>query len=259
MSYQKLMIIRWNSVTTILFKNKNGVTDATIQGLLQNSEAIFVAGGDQNNYINYWTNTPIQSIVQEKIKTVTIAGTSAGLAILGNWIYSAENGSGYSDECLENPYSRYVTLTTEPLFSIPYMSGIVTDTHFFVRDRMGRMLSFLSVLMTDRSSFSPSQIHAVGVDETTALLLDVTTGAVQAVGEGNAYVCGSDNKPAVCQDETPLTFEDIQCTRLNGPAGDSFNFATFSGSGVTYPINVVGGKYTSDTEVYGPSTTTTVV
>lgn len=76
-----------NSVTTILFKNKNGSYDTTVQSLLQNADAIFFAGGDQNNYINFWTNTPVQTICQEKLKTVTVAGTSAGLAILGNWIY----------------------------------------------------------------------------------------------------------------------------------------------------------------------------
>lgn len=76
-----------NSVTTILFKTKNGSYDATVQNLLQNADAIFFAGGDQNNYINFWMNTPVQTIVQEKLKTVTVAGTSAGLAIQGNWIY----------------------------------------------------------------------------------------------------------------------------------------------------------------------------
>ena len=76
-----------NSVTTILFKNKNGSYDSTVQSLLQNAEAIFFAGGDQNNYINFWTSTPVQTIVQDKLKSVTIAGTSAGLAIQGNWIY----------------------------------------------------------------------------------------------------------------------------------------------------------------------------
>ncbi len=76
-----------NSVTTVLFKNGNGSTNKQILTLLKNAEAIFFAGGDQNNYLTYWGNTPVQAIVQEKLKTVTTAGTSAGLAIQGNWIF----------------------------------------------------------------------------------------------------------------------------------------------------------------------------
>jgi cyanophycinase len=76
-----------NSVTTIVFKNRQASYDKTVQSLLSNAEAIFFAGGDQGNYIDFWAGTPIQTIAQEKVKTVTISGTSAGLAILGNWIY----------------------------------------------------------------------------------------------------------------------------------------------------------------------------
>jgi cyanophycinase-like exopeptidase len=61
----------------------------------------FATGGDQNEYMTYWTDTEVQSVIQEKLVNVTIGGTSAGLAVLGNWVYTAEDGTVYSDEALE--------------------------------------------------------------------------------------------------------------------------------------------------------------
>ena len=118
-----------NSVTTIVFKNRQGSFDAEVTSRLSAAEGIFFAGGDQTKYLNYWSNTPVQSIVQSKLSNVTIGGTSAGLAILGNWVYSASEGSAYSDESLENPYNIYVTLADQFL-NIPFMTNTITDTHF---------------------------------------------------------------------------------------------------------------------------------
>ena len=57
-------------------------------------------GGDQGVYMTYWAGTEVQKIMQSKLSNITIGGTSAGLAVLGNWVYTAESGSVYSDEAL---------------------------------------------------------------------------------------------------------------------------------------------------------------
>ena len=59
-----------------------------------------LSGGDQNEYITYWANSDVQTIIQSKLVNVTVGGTSAGLAILGNWVYTAADGTVYSDEAL---------------------------------------------------------------------------------------------------------------------------------------------------------------
>ena len=79
-----------NSVTTILWNNADASADPNVLTMIQNAEAIFFAGGDQSQYVDYWPNTDVQKIIQSKLATVSVGGTSAGLAILGNWIYSAE-------------------------------------------------------------------------------------------------------------------------------------------------------------------------
>ena len=76
-----------NSVTTILFKKREASFDNEVISRLQSAEGIFIAGGDQNKYLNLWSESPVQTELQSKLAEVTIGGTSAGLAILGNWIY----------------------------------------------------------------------------------------------------------------------------------------------------------------------------
>jgi cyanophycinase-like exopeptidase len=77
---------------------------------------------------------------------------------------------------------------------------------------MGRMLTFMARILTDvaASRTGANQLsRAVGIDEHTALLLDVVTGAVSTVGVGTAYVCVADQQPAVCAQKTPLTFHGM--------------------------------------------------
>ena len=51
--------------------------------------------------MTYWADTEVQSIIQSKLQNVTVGGTSAGLAVLGQWVYTAKDGTVYSDEALE--------------------------------------------------------------------------------------------------------------------------------------------------------------
>jgi cyanophycinase-like exopeptidase len=67
------------------------------------------------------------------------------------------------------------------------------------------MLTFVARLKQDFVSES-TVVRAVGVDEHTALLLDVTTGEVSTVGVGTAYVCTPRHAAEICQAKTPETF-----------------------------------------------------
>lgn len=78
------------------------------------------------------------------------------------------------------------------------------------RDRMGRMLTMLARIMEDVASPPVSLAHAVGIDEHTALLLDITSGDVTAVGVGTAYVCTADHKADVCKSKTALTYKGME-------------------------------------------------
>jgi cyanophycinase-like exopeptidase len=119
-----------NSVTTILFKDRDAAAARPVLDIIRNAEAFFFAGGDQGVYVNYWTNTAVQSIVQSKLGSVTVGGTSAGLAIQGQWVYTAVADSAVSEEAMADPYYANMDFIVPSFLEIPFMRSLITDTHF---------------------------------------------------------------------------------------------------------------------------------
>src|SRR5258705_7496850 len=80
-----------NSVATLIIPNRTAASDPFVIATIQNAEALWIAGGDQSNYINYWQGTPVQQELNGLIvRGVPVGGTSAGMNVLGQFIYSAQ-------------------------------------------------------------------------------------------------------------------------------------------------------------------------
>ena len=75
-----------------------------------------------------------------------VGGTSAGLAILGQFSFTAMNDSAYSKETLQDPFNNRVTIATDFL-KVPHMENTITDTHYVKRDRQGRFLGFMARIL----------------------------------------------------------------------------------------------------------------
>src|SRR6478736_2373553 len=133
-----------NSVATLIIPNRTAASDPFVIAAIQNAEALWIAGGDQSNYINYWKGTPVQDALNGLIaRGVPIGGTSAGMNVLTQFIYSAQASQGVtSSQALADPFSRYVTLDRD-FVNLPILQGIIGDPHFVTRDRMGRDLAFM--------------------------------------------------------------------------------------------------------------------
>ena len=51
---------------------------------------VFISGGDQANYIRGWKGTPLENAINADIAAgKPIGGTSAGLAVQGQFVYGA--------------------------------------------------------------------------------------------------------------------------------------------------------------------------
>src|SRR5947208_4381426 len=48
-----------NSAATLIIPNRTMASDPFVVSTILNAEAVWIAGGDQSNYINYWKGTPV--------------------------------------------------------------------------------------------------------------------------------------------------------------------------------------------------------
>lgn len=141
------------------------------------AKAIFIRGGDQWNYIRLWKGTKVDSAIQYIFKNGgVIAGTSAGAAVLGDVDFSAQSGSAYPDEALQNPF--YNRMRFENNF-LNLVSNVLFDTHFIERGRHGRLIAMLYNL---HFNFGKDLIGA-GIDDRTAICIS-PDGIGEVMGSG---------------------------------------------------------------------------
>ncbi len=178
-------------------------------------DVIFFRGGDQWEYYDLYRDTKLQEAVNFVFaKGGVIAGTSAGMHILSSIVFTAENGTVYPYECIENPNNQYVTLANDFMNLVP---GFVFDTHFAERGRFGRLVGFLA-------NYSLNQnvaITGLGMDDMTCMTIDENgLGTVFGTGCANIYEDGS----TYSLNGTKLLADYINIVQLL--QGCTYNFTT---------------------------------
>jgi cyanophycinase len=235
-----------NSVATLIVPDRQAAEDPAVAEIIRKAEIVFIAGGDQANYIRGWKGTPVESAINEDIAAgKPIGGTSAGLAVEGEFVFSAtgdkpDDKNLSSEEVLANPYFERVTLVRDFL-KIPHLENLITDSHFAKRDRMGRTLGFLARIVKDGWSSSPRD---VAIDEKSAVLVEAD-GKARVVGKGKgAYFLRPTQAPEVCEKGVALTFRNISVYRVR--AGGRFDLTSWTGEGgMAYSLSVERGKIES--------------
>ena len=230
-------LCRQNSVATLSIPSAAAANDPFVADTIRKAEALFITGGDQAKYVTYWKSSPMRTAMQELIQRgVPVGGTSAGLAILGEFVFAALNDSAYSEPSLKNPFNARITIN-HGFLSIPNLENLITDTHFKKRDRLGRTLVFMARILQDGMA---KQIRAIGIDEKSVALLEAD-GTITVVGPGSgAYFYRPTSPPQTCKPNVPLTFTGIDVYRV--PTGGSFDLASWTGKGgIAYTLNVEAG------------------
>lgn len=257
------------SVETLVIPSVAAANDAFVNTVVSKAHAVFIAGGDQSNYIKYWKGTKLDQTLQGLMgKNVPIGGTSAGLAVLGQFDFAALNGTVTSTQALSNPYNIYMTLDPSPLslsggfLAPPALSNTVLDSHFDSRDRMGRLIAFVARLVApdSRSGGCPGGILAaaaargIGVDVETALLVQGNKGGNAAftarrvtnpstTTQSAVYFVRPLNPPTACASGTPLTMRNVEIRKL-ADSDTVFNLSDWSGL-TGYTVDAISGELTS--------------
>jgi cyanophycinase len=235
-----------NSVATLIIRSRKAAQDSRVAELIKEAEVIFIAGGDQSRYVNFWKGTPVEDAINAHVAVgKPIGGTSAGLAVLGQFVYGCledkpDDADLTSREVLADPYTKRVTVVRDFL-KVPGLENILTDSHFAKRDRMGRSLGFLARIVQDGWSKAPLEI---AIDEKSALLVEAS-GRAKVVGIGmGVYFLQVTDAPEVCKPGQPLTLRNVAAYRV--PTGGTFDVRAWSGDGgESYSISVESGQIRS--------------
>lgn len=161
---------------------------------VEKASVIFFTGGDQLRITSQIGDSPVFSCMHERYKEgLSIVGTSAGAAAMPATMLI----SGQGDKS-----SHISALGMAP--GLNFIDGVVIDSHFAERGRMGRLLGAVSQ--------NPANL-GLGIDEDTAIVVSdhkkfrvVGTGAVYVVdGTEMSYSSLSEEQP-----EGILTIHDVK-------------------------------------------------
>lgn len=225
-----------NSVESLIIDSREKANLASVEQKIRNAEALFIAGGDQWNYVNFWKDSPVENAINYLINTklVTVGGTSAGCAILGGTYFNASERTITSVQALSDPYNKFMNLGQSDFITSPFMQNTITDSHYTQRDRQGRHITFLAKMMKD---FGNSTVKGIGVDEKTAVCLD-ENGMGKVYGTNQAYFLQNNTLGAeTCVSGTSLNWQRnnqaVKAYKITGSAtgNGSFNASTWTFSG----------------------------
>jgi cyanophycinase-like exopeptidase len=240
------------SVVTIVVPTLESANDPAMEPYIRNAGAVFLTGGDQGDYYNFWKGSLLERLLSSHVATygIPVSGTSAGMMILSQFNYIAYPYTILSYEALANPFKEGAVTVKNDFWTggTPYLAlqETVTDSHFDTRDRMGRLVTFLARVIGNGWA-KMSEAKAIGVAQETALLMSYpntkTPGLVQVTMQavanpdvnGAAYLLnGTSSSTLVVTPGQPLTFTNVSVQKI--PA---------SGPVVNYQLNVRGGSMTS--------------
>lgn len=263
-----------DSVETLVVPTRGAANDPFVYDKVAKAEAIYINGGDQADYINFWSNTALEDALYAALQRhVPIGGSSAGLAVLGDIDFSALNGSISGAEALADPLDPRITLDTGFLTdndpgslgtTLQLVDNVITEPHFMQRDRMGRLMTFMARM--DSDNLVPQLPRGIAVNEQTALLVD-ETGTARVVG--NPYskkLAPSDQQRTVYFAEGAVTDPLVTAASLNyrihvqranydplSSVSDTFDLSKWTGVGVDkYDVIASDGVLSSTSgSIYG--------
>ncbi|WP_299211568.1 cyanophycinase [uncultured Aquimarina sp.] len=143
------------------FNFKKGEEQSTWIEIIKKAGLIYIPGGDQTRFMNSIINTPLYTAVHEAYQNgATIAGTSAGAAIMGDKMIT---GIEHKHPEYTGDFKTIEADNIEITKGMGFLKNTIIDQHFIKRMRMNRLIS--------TALENPYQI-AIGIDESTAIVVE---------------------------------------------------------------------------------------
>ncbi len=206
------------SAETFVIEDRSAAYDARVLAALRAADGIFLSGGDQARYVRRWGGTPIAAIIDAHVAAgKPLGGTSAGLAVLGEYLYGAmDDGSITSAEALSDPFGPHTTIERDFLH-LAALRGVITDSHFKERDRLGRLFAFVAKAQSMQAPGARALL-GLGIDENAAMTVepDGTAQVYAAAPDGGAWLVDGETL-RIAPSPGPLIVSRIRVTGI-GPA-----------------------------------------
>jgi cyanophycinase-like exopeptidase len=251
-----------HSAAELSIDSRAGANSPQVIEYITEADGLFIAGGDQKAYQEYWEGTKTEDALNYAInqKKIPIAGTSAGMAILGGYYYCPEHQGVLSSEILDDPFHyNSQTIYKSDFLQFPYLQQVITDTHldrmnrYNPEARYGRLFGLLAKIVDEKHQ-QPKK-YAIGLEEGAFVAID-EQGIAQVFGNGtkigqDAYFLQTNgNYPEQIEPGWPLIWHNegkavkvyqISGTREGSGSFDLKDWSTASGGQWQYWFTL-GGK-----------------
>lgn len=221
-----------DSVETLMVTTTSKANEDYVEWAIRSAEFVFLAGGDQSDYLNQWQGTKVQSALQHVFdKGGVIGGTSAGMAFLAASIYDPDGISGAVSDEVVTDFCHNTLNFSAGVISIPFLAESLTDTHFAERDRMGRA----AVSLAHHSS----NYFVIAADEATSIFV-TSDGNGVVDGAGSIYVLKETSSTQRAQLSCGQAVEYINIQRVRLQSGNFYNFNIHTHNGSNASLSIDG-------------------
>jgi cyanophycinase len=173
---------------------------------IKSADIVFITGGDQLRLTSQLGDSPVfQTMINMYKEGLVIAGTSAGAAAMSETMMLSGEGD------------KTQTVSSTGLApGLGLVSGVIFDSHFAERGRLGRLLAAVAQ--------NPKNL-GIGIDENTAIIFQ--RNQFEVIGSGGVYVVdGTEISYSSLSEKNPsgvITIHDIRLHILG--ARDRFDVA----------------------------------
>lgn len=244
-------LTKFNSVQTLVIPTPASASDlSTAAAIIDKAEVVFFTGGNQADYVGWKGSALMTAVAAVYQRGGAIGGTSAGAAVLGQFIFdsvTATSGNVASADAVANPFEATISFTRNML-PLTILNDAITDPHFVVRDRFGRLAAFMARQLADGAA--SGVVHGIGVDEGNAIVIGkdgIGTLKQYTHGSGSAFVI-TGGAPTTISAGQPLVYPMLTVTRLDAD-GQTYDFNAWCGNTTTYRVGVDG----TATPIYNPA------
>ena len=140
---------------------------------LRTAKLIFITGGDQNRFMKSVLNTPVYEVIHDAYKSgSTIAGTSAGAAVMSRYMITGQQALGDTSykETFDKLWDKNIVFEE----GLGLLHSVIIDQHFIKRSRYNRLFSALNAY---------PDFDCIGIDEGTAIIVHNNKATVSGVSQ----------------------------------------------------------------------------